>query len=64
MTWDFWYIELPAGAKLRRESIDDAANRELNELVDRGWEPISVTRATSISGVGFLMKRPKDTLND
>lgn len=62
MSFDFWYVELPVvgSVRLKKETVVDHANRELNELVDRGWEPISVQRSSQIGAVGFLMRRPKD----
>jgi len=58
--FDFWYLSLPSGARERKESFDDAVNRELEELVLRGWEPLSVTRPTNLDKVGFLLRRSKD----
>jgi len=59
MTWDFWYIELPTGKTLGGETGFDAANRELGELVDRGWEPISARPALVIGRHGFLLRKEK-----
>lgn len=41
MASEYWYVKLPAGAKARGEQPMDTINRELTELVERGWEPIS-----------------------
>jgi hypothetical protein len=55
---DYWYISLPtSNRRLKGESIDDHANRELAELVGRGWEPISVTRTSDIGRIGFLLRK-------
>jgi hypothetical protein len=59
MTYEFWYISLPAGQRFRRESEEDAVNRELSELVDRGWEPVNATRPQGIGPIGFLLRKPK-----
>jgi len=59
--FDYWYLSMPTGMRERKESLEDAVNRELNELVLRGWEPLSVTRPTNIDKVGFLLRRPKET---
>ena len=57
MASEFWYIELPTGKSLRGEFPVDAANRELTELVERGWEPISARPAMVIGRHGFLLKK-------
>jgi hypothetical protein len=57
MASEFWYIELPTGKTLRGEGHIEAANRELTELVERGWEPISARTATLIGRHGFLLKK-------
>jgi len=54
---EFWYIELPNGKSLRGETPEDAANRELTELVGRGWEPISARPAMLVGRHGFLLKK-------
>jgi hypothetical protein len=54
---EFWYIELPTGKTLKGEHPIDAANRELTELVTRGWEPISARPATVIGRHGFLLRK-------
>lgn len=59
MSYEFWYISLPAGKRLPRESEEDAVNRELSELVARGWEPVDVTRPAPIGPVGFLLRKGK-----
>lgn len=55
---EFWYVELPAGntQRARGESVEAHANRELAELVGRGWEPVSVTRSNAIGRIGFLLR--------
>lgn len=59
MAFEFWYIRLPtANQRLKGESVEDHANRELAELVGRGWEPISATRPTAIDRIGFLLRKP------
>ncbi len=43
MPFEYWYVGLPSGAKARGETEYDAINRELSELVGRGWEPVTMT---------------------
>lgn len=59
--YEFWYISLPTktGQRLKGESVEDHANRELNDLVERGWEPISFDRPQGIGPIGFLLRKPK-----
>ncbi|CAN5426464.1 hypothetical protein BH09ACT9_BH09ACT9_00900 [soil metagenome] len=59
--YEFWYITLPITGNVRKkgETLEDHANRELSELVTRGWEPISVTRPQNIGAIGFLLRRAK-----
>lgn len=59
MSYEFWYISLPAGKRLPRESEEDAVNRELSELVARGWEPVNATRPQGIGPIGFLLRKEK-----
>ncbi|WP_159877849.1 hypothetical protein [Plantibacter sp. T3] len=59
MSYEFWYISLPSGQRFRGESEEDAANRELSELVDRGWEPVNATRPGAIGPIGFLLRKEK-----
>lgn len=61
MDYEFWYITLPTatGQRLKGETVDDHANRELGDLVGRGWEPISVTRPVAIGAIGFLLRKAK-----
>lgn len=60
MTFEYWYIELPPMGSVKRkgETIEDHANRDLAELVGRGWEPTSVTRPSNIGRIGFLLRKP------
>lgn len=53
---EFWYVKLPSGAKLRGEDERDAINRELNELVERGWEPVSIATASPL-WVGVMLRK-------
>ena len=59
--FEYWFISLPtqAGKRLKGESVEDHANRELNELADRGWEALSVTRPNVIGPIGFLLRKLK-----
>lgn len=56
--YEYWYLTLPTkNARLKGESVEDHANRELSELVERGWEPVSVTRPDVIGAIGFLLRK-------
>lgn len=59
MEYEYWFITLPpkGAPREKNETIEEHANRGLTELVGRGWEPISVTRDTSLSPVGFLLRK-------
>jgi hypothetical protein len=58
--YEYWYITLPtAGQRLKGESVEDHANRELNELAERGWEALSATRPSAIGAIGFLLRKPR-----
>jgi len=59
MANEFWVVRLPVlgNKRLRNETQTDHMNRELTELVDRGWEPVSMTLDTANVGV-FLMRKP------
>jgi hypothetical protein len=54
---EYWYVRLPAGAKMRGEQPMDTINRELNELVDRGWEPISVSSTAPTMMICVMLKK-------
>lgn len=53
MGTEYWYVQLPSGKTLRGERTQDAINRELNELVARGWEPVSMVDRSLTLGVMF-----------
>lgn len=57
--YEYWMLKLPAGRVLRGETDMDAINRELAELVGRGWEVHSFSRASTIGPADFLMVRAK-----
>lgn len=56
---EYWYVTLPTpGAKrLRGETATDQMNRELNELVERGWEPISVASSAPGMQIGVMLRK-------
>jgi hypothetical protein len=58
MANEFWLVRLPVlgNKRLRNETTNDHMNRELTELVERGWEPISMTMDTVGNSV-FLMRK-------
>jgi len=56
---EYWMITLPAGRRERSESMDDAVNRELAELLERGWDVHSFQRDSTISPATFLMRKPR-----
>lgn len=51
MTTEYWYLQLPTGKALRGERTSETINRELQELVARGWVPVTVTEGA------FLLKK-------
>lgn len=57
MPTEYWYITLPSGKKLRGESERDAINRELNELVERGWEPVSIAGSAPGLQIGVMLRK-------
>lgn len=57
MPHEYWYVTLPSGAKLRGEDARGAINRELTELVGRGWEPVSIASAAPGMLVGVMLKK-------
>lgn len=57
MTDEYWYVKLPSGAKARGEQPMDTINRELAELVSRGWEPVSVTSTAPTMMIGVMFKK-------
>lgn len=57
MADEYWYVTLPTGAKLKGEKERDAINRELAELVDRGWEPVSITSSAPTLMIGVMFKK-------
>lgn len=59
MAYKFWYLALPtpSGKRLKGESITDHINRELTEVVERGWEPVSIASSSPLS-FSFLLRKP------
>lgn len=57
MAAEYWYLKLPSGAKLRGENEVDAINRELTELVGRGWEPVSIASSAPGLQIGVMLKK-------
>ncbi|WP_336632857.1 MULTISPECIES: hypothetical protein [unclassified Microbacterium] len=57
MATEYWYVTLPSGQKARGEQPRDTINRELNELVARGWEPVSVTSAAPSLMIGVMLRK-------
>ncbi len=56
---EYWMITLPAGQRGRNESMDDAINRELTELLERGWDVHSFQRERVLAPATFLMRKPR-----
>ena len=54
---EYWYVTLPSGARLRGEDARTAINRELSELVQRGWEPVSMATEHPTLMVAVLLKK-------
>ncbi len=57
MESEYWYVTLPSGKKLRGEDERAAINRELGELVARGWEPVSITGAHPAMQIGVMFRK-------
>jgi len=55
---EYWAILLPAGKLLRGEDHLGAVNRELAELVSRGWQVHSFSRPNLIGPATFLLEKP------
>jgi hypothetical protein len=54
---EYWYVKLPAGAKARGEQTSDTINRELSELVARGWEPVTMTSPVPTTYICVIFKK-------
>lgn len=54
---EFWYVTLPTGAKRRGENARDAIDGELKELVERGWEPVSIASSAPGLRVGVMFRK-------
>lgn len=62
MSAEYWFLSLPSGQPLRKEPRPDHINRELKELVGRGWEPVSMSvHAQAMPGmsIALMMKKEK-----
>ena len=57
MAAEYWYVTLPTGKKLKGENERDAINRELTELVARGWEPVTMTSSAPTLMIGVMFKK-------
>jgi hypothetical protein len=57
MATEYWYVKLPAGAKMRGEQPTDTINRELAEMVGRGWEPMSVLSNAPSLAIYVMFKK-------
>jgi hypothetical protein len=62
MEFEYWYVVLPTitGKRLKGENPEAHLNRELAELVERGWEPLSISTGNPHSFAGFLMRKPRE----
>ncbi len=58
MKYEYWFITLPVigGKSLKGELWQARLNRELSEIVERGWEPDKMT-AHSTGSYGFLFRK-------
>lgn len=57
MGTEHWYVRLPAGAKARGEQPMDTINRELGELIERGWEPVSILSTAPTMYICVMLKK-------
>ena len=57
MASEHWYLRLPAGQIARKENPVDAINRELAELVARGWEPTSMVSLNPSASIYVMLKK-------
>lgn len=58
MANEYWYVTLPTpGTKrFKGESAVDHINRELTELVERGWEPVSIASTAPTMQVAVMLR--------
>lgn len=60
MGTDYWYIRLPSGAKATKQEMpQDHINRELSELVSRGWHVVSHSEMSGalLGHVSFVLRK-------
>lgn len=57
--FDYWVISLPAGEKVRGKSVEERMTDELTELAERGWEPVSFDRSSTIGPATFLLRKAR-----
>lgn len=57
--FDYWFLTLPAGEKLRGKSVEERITDELTELAGRGWEPVSFDRTSLIGPASFLLRKAR-----
>jgi len=58
-THEYWAVSLPSGQKLKGEDVMAAMNRELTELVERGWDVVAIDRSSQIGPATFVLKKAK-----
>jgi len=58
MGTQYWYVTLPTpgSRRLKGETATEQMNRELDELVSRGWEPISIASSAPGMQIGVMLK--------
>lgn len=57
---EYWYIRLPSGDKAtKHEMPQDHINRELSELVSRGWHVVSHAEMSGglLGNVSFVLRK-------
>lgn len=54
---EYWYVVLPSGKPLRGENAQATINREMNELVGRGWKPESIASGHPAMQIGVMFKK-------
>ena len=56
-THKHWVIVLPTGERLKGEDMTASIDRELSELVERGWEVVGFSRANTITPATFVLRK-------
>ena len=57
--YEYWVVALPTGQRLKGEDVLAHMNRELTELVERGWDVAAFDRPTAIGPGTFVLRKEK-----